>query len=197
MLIFQKRVTGSLRRTLNISEGVFLMGYVGGIAKTRELDFIVNAFVKLNNGDYGKWALVFIGDGDDLVRLKDEVSKRSLDNVFFLGRVSHVDVPGLISDLTFGVCHLPSLSLFNTSFPMKVLEYLAAGIPVLVSDIPAHKEIARKIRGVIIYDFTEESFISAALESKNIPKPHPEDLYRYNWNYIANDLIQFYIKLTK
>ena len=189
---FQPRGRGMLRTRLGLSEQVSVIGYVGGIARTRKLSFLFDGLAELNNRKHEKWFLVFVGAGNDLAALKHKATRRGINNVRFLGEVSHSEVPKFISDLDMGVCHLPATPLFNTSFPMKVLEYLACGIPALLSDMPAHRELAREIPGTAIYDFTPESFVEAALKLRRNVKVKPEDVSRFSWARIARMLSKFY-----
>ncbi|MDF1540661.1 MAG: glycosyltransferase [Candidatus Thorarchaeota archaeon] len=113
----------------------------------------------------------------------------------FLGRVPHGEVSSLIADLDYGVCHLPETPLFNTSFPMKVLEYLACGTPVLMSNMPAHVEIAKQLSGTIIYDFSSLSFAESINDSTSKAKVDLADIQRFSWDAIAKQLQSFYKSL--
>ncbi len=76
--------------------------------------------------------LVFIGDGDEKERCEEESS--GLENVHIVGRVKNVEVFLKASDYFVSSSHAEGL-------PNAVLEALACGLPVLLSDIGPHKEI--------------------------------------------------------
>jgi glycosyltransferase involved in cell wall biosynthesis len=46
------------------------------------------------------------------------------------------DVPALLRGARTGVVPLPDLPKFRTNLPMKLFEYLAAGVPAVTSDLP-------------------------------------------------------------
>jgi glycosyltransferase involved in cell wall biosynthesis len=181
-----------LRQNLGLGLQDPVIGYVGGIAKTRYLDFLIDGFEKLQSQSDEKWALVFIGDGDDEERLKSIARAKNLENVYFYGRVDHSEVPSLISNLTIGVCHLPNTTIFNTSFPLKVLEYLSCGIPALVSDMPAHRDLAKTLSGVALYNYDSESFSRMAVHCMENCKAKQEEVENYSWARIAKGLVNFY-----
>ena len=92
--------------------------------------------------------------------------------------------------LDIGFCHLPNNPVFRHSYPMKILEYLACGIPVLASDIPAHREIAKHLKGIYIYRSPSElvSYIQETLsQRRQVEKP-----VKYSWERIVDALLTHY-----
>ncbi len=189
---FHPRSNHRLRQLLGLKAGDRIIGYAGGIAETRKLKFIIDGYEKLVQQGHRQWKLVFIGDGDDLDRLKTEVRERGINGVYFTGEVPHSDVAELIADFDVGVCHLPSSPLFDTSFPMKVLEYRATGIPVLLSDIPAHREISEYLTGTTRYGFSADDFADSVSGSTARINGDLSNVSRFSWERIAVDLLRFY-----
>ena len=60
----------------------------------------------------------------------------SLENVTFLGEISHADVPELLRSFDVGYVPFHVNELTGVVDPVKVYEYLAVGIPVVASDLP-------------------------------------------------------------
>ncbi|MEI8008543.1 MAG: hypothetical protein WCI00_03865 [bacterium] len=50
----------------------------------------------------------------------------------------------------YGLCHLPDIFVFRNSFPLKILEYLAAGKKVLCSTIKTHLILKQNFENEII-----------------------------------------------
>ncbi len=193
---FTPHPRGAIRDQLQLTADSKIIGYVGGIAKTRDLQFLLDVASQCREKTGPKWHIVFVGDGDYKRELMRQVERLQLTNVHFIGPFPHDDIPRIISDIDVGVCHLPRSPLFNTSFPMKILEYLACGVPVLASRIPTHEEIARKIEGVVIYDFTPESFVSAV----NIAMRQQIDtrgLAMFSWSAITDALVKLFRQLLR
>lgn len=79
--------------------------------------------------------LVFIGDGEDRERLKQLSSELGVESaVTFLGH--REDIEQQLSLAGIGI-----LSSRREGFPNSVMEYMAAGLPVLVSELPGIREL--------------------------------------------------------
>ncbi|MDE6537332.1 MAG: glycosyltransferase [Muribaculaceae bacterium] len=80
--------------------------------------------------------LVFIGDGNLVESMKSEVNNMGIsDRVHFLGLRS--DVPELLKGCDVGV-----LSTKWEGFGLVAAEYMAAGLPVLVTNVEGLREVA-------------------------------------------------------
>lgn len=83
------------------------------------------------------WSFVFvgeIGEGDPWTNLE---TLRGLPNVHFMGGRPYADLPAYLK--SFDVAILPSAlnDYTKAMFPMKFFEYLAAGLPVVSTPLPA------------------------------------------------------------
>lgn len=105
------------------------------LSKLKNNTIVIEAFNKyFDNG--GKGSLIMLGDGKERQMLQD-LSKHD-KNIIFLGNVNNVLDYFEQSDFFL------SASL-SEGLPNSVLEALFSGLPVLLSDIPAHKEIACEV----------------------------------------------------
>ena len=191
--LFSKKDPIIIRDKYNLKEDDFLIGYVGGISKMRELDFILKAFKELNKTNKN-YKLMFVGDGDDKKHLETLVKKLQVENkVIFTGRIPYEEVPYYMSAFDVGLCHLPDKLVFRYSFPMKVLEYLACGTPVLASDIEAHREIAKHIRSISIYKdgYDIQTSIKKTMHNK-VKSKLP---INYEWEIMARKIVKIYNKV--
>jgi glycosyltransferase involved in cell wall biosynthesis len=59
------------------------------------------------------------------------------------GPVPHQAIPALLSEAHVGLSPMHNILSFRVSSPAKVVEYLAAGKPVVASDLPAHRRLIR------------------------------------------------------
>ncbi len=133
-----------------------ILGFVGAIAYWIDLDLI--EFVAQARPD---WSIVMIGPlraGVDIGRLQH------LSNVHFVGKKDWTLLPHYLR--AFDVCLSPfkvSEPIAVTANPLKVYEYLAAGRPVVSTDMPE----VRPLRDVIRIACSKEDFveqIQAALQ---------------------------------
>jgi len=103
---------------------------VGSLIHRKNMGFIVEAFNQYKTDNKG--SLVILGDGPEMSTLIGSVRSPS---IHFKGNVSNVAEYLESSD------YFISASL-SEGLPNTVLEALAAGLPVLLSDITSHDEIA-------------------------------------------------------
>ncbi|SEA26692.1 Glycosyltransferase involved in cell wall bisynthesis [Desulfuromusa kysingii] len=107
--------------------------YVGRISKDKNLDFLLQVYLRLHDL-YPGISLTFAGEGPYLQSLQDQC--RHLAEVRFLGRVAYADLPQLYNQHDLFV--FPSVT---DTFGMAVLEAQACGLPALVSNVGGPKEI--------------------------------------------------------
>lgn len=110
-----------------------LILYAGKISSTFGVDKLVEGFLSANIDGL---KLVLCGDGDYAPKLR-EISK-SQPTIEFKGTVSHDTVLALEKAATLLVEPRPvDTEIAKMSFPSKIIEYMASGTPVLVSNIPS------------------------------------------------------------
>jgi len=68
------------------------------------------------------------------------------------GLIPHSKIPALLKECDIGLCPLPGLEAFKVSVPIKVLEYLAAGIVVIASDILAHRKLIQHSKNGLLFN---------------------------------------------
>lgn len=124
------RNLGNLRKT-----GAIV--YIGRMAEQKRIDTLISAVAELVGIGAGR-KLVLVGGGD-LARWRVEIEKYCLNEwVSVIG----FD-PNPENYLNDAACFInPSES---EGMPNAVLEACAFGVPVILSDIPAHREIARAV----------------------------------------------------
>jgi teichuronic acid biosynthesis glycosyltransferase TuaH len=83
------------------------------------------------------WSLLLMGPRDprwEPQRFRELTSKPS---VRYIGPVSSVEVPGYLAAIDVGITPYRDTAFNRASFPLKTLEYLSAGLPVVTSSLPA------------------------------------------------------------
>jgi glycosyltransferase involved in cell wall biosynthesis len=114
--------------------------YLGSFGKGRRIDLAIRAMADLDNPQ-NRVGLHIVGSGDHLQELKSMVGELQVaDVVHIWDAVSYAQVPSTILACQLGILPLPDCDAWNTSSALKVYEYLGVGTPVLVSDIPAHRD---------------------------------------------------------
>lgn len=177
-----------LRKELNLREGDVLIGQIGGMDTMRKLDDFLHMF-RIAADRNPRLYLLFIGDGAAVERLKNLVSQCRLKNhVFFVSSVPHDEIVNYIAGFDYGLCHLPDIFVFRYSVPLKVLEYLSVGIPVLASDLLAHRELKKQFaKEITIYDGAD------TLASLKRRRPVRNDyIEQYSWSSLYGQFLDVY-----
>ena len=82
------------------------------------------------------WKLRIIGDGPERATLEEQAAGLGIE-VDFRGAVAPADMPGQLAGSAIGVAPYPDLGGEQQQYfsPLKVYEYLAAGLPVVASAV--------------------------------------------------------------
>lgn len=126
------------------------------------------------------------------------------DSVRFEGWTSRQGVARLLADGRAGLVVLKPVPHEMVTLPIKLFEYMAAGMPVISSDFPVWREIVDSAQCGLLVDPTETKSIADAMQWI---LDHPEEAQamgergrlavseRYNWDREAEVLIRFYRSL--
>ena len=130
--------------------------YVG-----RGYDIMVNAAPLIAN--LPKVKLVLRGFGSMEKELKKTVDERGYKNVVFAPPVRMLDLISYASSSHVGVALTQQICLnYELSISNKIFEYAAAGLPVIMSNIPEHKYLNDKYHfGIILEDDSPECLAAA------------------------------------
>ena len=125
------------------------------------------------------------------------IEPRGPDNLHWIGPVPYEELPALLQHWDAGIVPSVSSTDFNQcSWPMKLLEYLAAGLPVASTDIPAARELARQLPGqlLIAKEYASGSLVEAVRQALAVPAWKCEAgrtfVRRYSWESRAERLLE-------
>jgi phosphatidyl-myo-inositol alpha-mannosyltransferase len=112
--------------------------FVGRLERRKGLEPLVRAFTRLKT-NRPEVRLFVVGDGPERDRCQELLPARLRSDVVFLGRVDHDDLPRFYASCDLYV----SPALGGESFGIVLLESMAAGKPLVASDIPGYRSVAR------------------------------------------------------
>lgn len=118
----------------------FTIGFVGTLKPWHGLDTLVDAFAHLARVN-PTYRLLVVGDGPGAGALSEGIERRGLAPVVTLtGAVDPLAIPGYLHTMDVAVAPYPDLERFYFS-PLKLYEYLAAGVPVVASGVGQVAEV--------------------------------------------------------
>jgi glycosyltransferase involved in cell wall biosynthesis len=128
------------RRWPEQGDPIHLM-YIGSFVGDRNLALLCRA-VEDANAQGMAFILSLVGDGLDRQAL-ERIALQSEGGIRVLPPVPHDRVPGLLRQAHVGVTSLPSSvdRKFEASSPIKLFEYMAAGLPVMATDNACHTDV--------------------------------------------------------
>lgn len=148
------------REKVNLPQNEKLIIYAGHLYKWKGVNTLFEAAYKFptrqpaDNFQFSKETLfVFVGGADkDIDKFKEKSGKENLNNILIVGRRPYNEIPLWLK--AADVLILPNsgrekLSAFYTS-PLKMFEYMAAGKPIVASDLPSIREVLNKENSVLV-----------------------------------------------
>lgn len=127
-----------IRERLGMNER-FIVGFIGSLTAYEGLDDLIQAVARLDDHAVG---LVIVGDGRARADLEDLTQELGCaDRVRFTGGVPFEDVRRYYS--CFDVCAYPRKNVRVSRYvpPLKPLEAMAMGLPLIISDVPPLLEL--------------------------------------------------------
>ena len=115
------------------TNGTFLMCYPGTLNWHQGLDLAISAMELLQDKALN-FKFLIIGDGPDREKLKTMIKQRHLEGqVAMAGLVPLEQVAETMATIDLGVVPKRKNSFGNEAFSTKVMEFMAMGVPVVVS----------------------------------------------------------------
>lgn len=109
--------------------------YIGAVEGWSGLDIVITAMAEAR-GTIPEAGLIIVGHGpvSYTEKLKELVGSYSLEkNVRFLGARQYSELPSYMSESALGLAMFMPVELRKYAFSLKVIEYMAAGLPVLAT----------------------------------------------------------------
>ena len=147
--------------------------------------------------------IVLVGNGPELENIKKIVKDTNIEsNITFLGWVEHEKIPKILKESIIGIGPLRSSDVTKNALPIKILEYMAASLPIVAKNgtIPSDILIDGE-NGFSIQNSTDlAEKIIKLLENKKMLEKFGENskkmVEKFDWKNISQMIIDDYSKLT-
>jgi glycosyltransferase involved in cell wall biosynthesis len=157
-----------VREDYGIPAKAFVIGYIGGMETFRRLPEVIGYFAQLRRIDNGDFYFIIVGDGEDMPAVKAaiESDKDVLDDAVKLtGWQEQSRLPEFLN--TFDLAILPFTNDYCS--PLKLFEYLGAGVPTIGPDTPAVREVFENGVHLRLIKQDGSDFIRAVIELREDP----------------------------
>ncbi len=128
----------ALRHWPKPGETVHLL-YVGSLSLERNIHSLCQAVIEANREGM-KFIFTIVGSGEAQDYLR-QIAHDSNNTVVVKAPVPRHEVPSVLAQGHLGVLPFPDEEKFRVSSPIKLFEYMAAGLPILATRIVCHTDV--------------------------------------------------------
>lgn len=183
--------------------------YIGTLADWQGLDIVIKALPKILEQQPVKLRILGRGRSRQRKMLAKQIRKLGLDEyVLVQPAVPHHEIPAVIAsaDLCVAPLGLNDRNVTQGACPIKVLEYMAAGRPLLASNMPIVRELVREdVDGLLFSPNDPDDLarqVNQLLKDMELSKRLAESAAGYvrekfTWHESQKKLLKVYEKLIK
>ncbi|MBC7384389.1 MAG: glycosyltransferase family 4 protein [Bacteroidia bacterium] len=127
---------------------------LGRLAPEKQIDLIINMWARIcKHQSKNEWMLTIVGMGEEYNYLKQlSINLNMSDKINFAGETN--DIYFFLNKAQIAV----SASKYEGA-PLSILEFISCGIPIIASDIPAHRNMKIDTYGFLADTKNEDDFV--------------------------------------
>ena len=181
---------------------IFTVGYMGGVDPDRGSTITLKALGLLREkGIDIHFECVGPMNANHAKELRALQMKAGLKGVYFHGRLPQDNGWHLMAACDVGLALLRDTQNYRDSYPTKMFEYMALGLPIIVSDFPLYRQIIERAQCGICVNPDNLDAVADAMQffhsQPHIAKIMGENGRRFvqnemNWDSEARKLLLFY-----
>jgi len=188
---------------INLKDHKFTLVYHGDYSPTRGIENLIKAISELDSALKNNIKLLIIGMPINKIKDLSKLSEKEdvKEQVDILPKVDYNKIAGYLKIADVGIIPLPPENWWwHVSAPLKTLEYLAAGKPIIATNIPFHRKIFEKGKCGILIESIKPKVIADAItflykNKKELIKMGSEGRKivekSYTWDSMAQKIEEF------
>jgi len=145
--MFFPQANGSAYRLKHGLQDKFVALYAGAHGLSNNLEVLIKTAEKLRHRS--DISIVLVGDGKDKPILEATAARLQLDNLHFLPSVAKRQMAEVLAAADACIAVLRPIPLFETVYPNKVFDYMAAGRPVILAIAGVIRELVEAVQAGI------------------------------------------------
>lgn len=182
-------------RLEQFDDGRINLLFVGRMEKRKGLRHLLSAYAELK-WDYPELRLIVVGPGEPDAESQRVMGERNITDVVFAGRVSDEELPAYYQSVDI-FC---SPATGGESFGIVLLEAMAAGIPIVASDIAGYRDVVgHEVEGLLARTGDQTALAGAIRTLIEDPERRSAmgsagriKAYDYRWSAVATRVMNFY-----
>lgn len=193
-------ILGEFENAQSWSDKAIQVCYVGNITEMRGIKELVKACALLHTP-----ATLILAGTFDTPALESEVSLLAgWPRIRTLGHVDRINVSNIMAKSVAGLVTLHPRENYLDALPVKMFEYMAAGIPVIASNFPLWRKIIESYSCGLCVDPLNPAEIAAAIDYLVTHPEHAQEMgtsgrravrENYNWQSESRKMFKFYDNL--
>lgn len=212
-LLAQRRVHQGARQVLVVPNGVDFslfaparhkmphpptLVYTGTLSRLWAIDLAIRAMpTLLRSIPDARLLIVGLGDAESELRALSEALSVA-GHVTFLGPVEYHALPAILAQADVGIAtSLPSSQFRRYASPLKLIDYMAAGLPVIASRVGQTEMIMQQSGAGILIDHSVEGFVAATVSLLSDRELHEQCseaavsyAARFDWSLLLDQAYQ-------
>lgn len=177
--------------------------FSGAMYYHRGLDILLDAVDEVVK-DIPDTKFVLLGEGPEMQRLQQEVKRKNLSaNITFKGWIDREEIPKHLAESSVGIGPLRSTDVTKNALPIKVLEYMAASLPVIAAKETLQDDVLRDgHNGYFVKDSNElAKKIIFLLKNEQtrllMGEKSREMVSKFDWKNIVSLILEEYSKIKE
>ena len=156
------------REILGLPYDKNIIGYVGSLETVdteKGINTLIRAFADLCSKHHNTTLLIVGGPNNLVEKYKKEALEMGIseDKIIFLGHISYKKIPMYLRAIDIAVIPLLNNQFGQTTSPIKLFEYMAAGKTIVASNLPSLREYINQ-DSAIMFDPSDPNDLSDKIQ---------------------------------